>query len=561
MNQAPLDEAAHRRLMEAQALAGQRAAARQTYETCRAILQTELGIDPSPETKHLRLTIDDLRFASANRKSKTRTERSRGIVNRQSADLLSSVAPPNIAVWLSCFTWQMGDNSRWSLSPGKPVSVKHAWLENFCTAWPCKGWIYCVGGLLKRGGRLPYQPLIDALRECLERENAPDDLLADVWLAELSRLLPELRDRYPDLPPPATDENLARIRLPEAVTRLGQALTARRSLALLIDDLQWADDASLDVLRYVCRAWTTSNLSILILLTLRSEALATVPEIESWLAALGREVALTRLMLNALTAAETEELVLVLTEQQRRKGAGEQGSELIPSTPLPPGSSAHFATWLYQETAGQPFFISETIRALPEQNWTKGKLLPEGLLPPGVRQVILAQLKVLPDNATALLTAAAVLGRPCAFEGLCQITGLSELTALPDLETLLNHRLLLETNDLLRPYHFAHDKIRDVVYTEAGDARRQVYHRRALAALEVATSHPELNRRVAELAHHALAARLPEAAFRYSLAAGDEAMRLFAIRDAIIHYEQARHQLSINNEQLSISTRSVQSQS
>ena len=54
------------------------------------------------------------------------------------------------------------------------------------------------GRAFEMGGRLAYQPLIDALRLRLEEENAPDDLLDDVWLAELSRILPELRERYPE---------------------------------------------------------------------------------------------------------------------------------------------------------------------------------------------------------------------------------------------------------------------------------------------------------------------------------------------------------------------------
>jgi len=58
------------------------------------------------------------------------------------------------------------------------------------------------GHAFELGGRLPYQPLVEAVRERLEKENAPEDLLDDVWLAELARLLPELRVRYPDLPAP-----------------------------------------------------------------------------------------------------------------------------------------------------------------------------------------------------------------------------------------------------------------------------------------------------------------------------------------------------------------------
>ncbi len=105
------------------------------------------------------------------------------------------------------------------------------------------------------GGRLPYQPLVEALRPRLEEENAPEDLLDDLWLAELARLLPELRGRYPDLPAPTEDALTARGQLFEAVARLLDALAQRAPLVLLLDDLQWADEASLDLLRYLGASW------------------------------------------------------------------------------------------------------------------------------------------------------------------------------------------------------------------------------------------------------------------------------------------------------------------
>ena len=80
---------------------------------------------------------------------------------------------------------------------------------------------------------------------------------------------------------------------------------------------------------------------------------------------------------------------------------------------------------------------------------------------------------------------------------------------------------------------FGHAKVRAVVYAEAGEARRSIFHRRAVKALQAAAP-------AAVLAYHALAAGLVEPAFRWSLAAGDEAMRVLAVRDAITFYEQAR---------------------
>jgi tetratricopeptide (TPR) repeat protein len=83
-------------------------------------------------------------------------------------------------------------------------------------------------------------------------------------------------------------------------------------------------------------------------------------------------------------------------------------------------------------------------------------------------------------------------------------------------------------------YRFAHDLIRDVVYTELGAARRQVLHQRVLVLLQTEGA------AAAELAYHARAAGEAEAASRYSMQAGDEALIVFAVEEAIGHYQQAR---------------------
>jgi tetratricopeptide (TPR) repeat protein len=87
-------------------------------------------------------------------------------------------------------------------------------------------------------------------------------------------------------------------------------------------------------------------------------------------------------------------------------------------------------------------------------------------------------------------------------------------------------------------YSFSHEKIRQVVYTEAGRARRQVLHRRAFEVLK------EGGAPAAQLAWQALAGGLAESAFQYSVTAGDQAMEVFAARDAIVHYERARSLLA-----------------
>jgi transcriptional regulator with XRE-family HTH domain len=133
------------------------------------------------------------------------------------------------------------------------------------------------GRAFETGGRLPYQPVVDALRSCVEREHAPEGLLPDVWLAELTRLLPELRERCANLPVSTGDEAVARTRLFEAVARLGHALSERAPLVLFVDDVQWADEASFDVIHYLARRWAGRQTRALLLVSIRSEALAATP--------------------------------------------------------------------------------------------------------------------------------------------------------------------------------------------------------------------------------------------------------------------------------------------
>ncbi|MDQ3966206.1 MAG: tetratricopeptide repeat protein [Actinomycetota bacterium] len=164
-----------------------------------------------------------------------------------------------------------------------------------------------------------------------------------------------------------------------------------------------------------------------------------------------------------------------------------------------------------------------------------------GLLPESVREAIGVQLSRLSSAASGLLAAGAVLGSGFTFEQLLRVADLSEGEGLSALDETLASRLVREADPPNDSYAFSHDKVRDVVYTEAGAARRRVFHRRALAALE------EEGAPAAGLTRHALAARMPEAAFRHLLAAGDAAMAVFAAEDAIGYYEQVRGLLGVES--------------
>jgi DNA-binding SARP family transcriptional activator len=538
---AAASEAAYRRLMEAYFAAGDGAAALRAFEACRRALQDRLGVEPSSETQALAARI--------------RAGASSGPTMQQAPSRVSGVTGPSrgrlevpfvgrseeFGVLAAEYHFAREGSARAFAVAGEAGIGKTRLVEQFLRWALAEGADVLRGAAFEATGGLPYGPLVGALRERVDRERAPDDLLGDVWLSELSRLLPELRERYPDLPPPTSDEVAAKARLFEAVTMLIATLAERKPVVLFVDDLQWADAATFDLLRYASRRWAEEGAPVLLVMAARTET----PEVRTRLtqrrAGFAHDLPMRRVVLGPLTEGDTVRLLRSLAFPER-EGGGEEIDRL-----------ARFGGWLHNETGGQPFFLSETLSALVEggvlvrQRDAGGWKVdvgeaPGDMVPPGVREAILARLARLGPGASILLWAAAVLGRPSDFEGLRSVAGMDEDEGLSALEAALASGLLREVTedrtplgeDGLETYACAHDKIRDVIYTEAGGARRRVYHRRALGLLE------REGAPAAELARHALAAGLSGEAFRHLLGAGDEAMALFATSDAVEHYGSAK---------------------
>lgn len=541
----PLQEAAYQRLMRLYLTAGNYRAALNTYEECRRTLAEELRARPLPETQALAERIRrEANAATAGRQIGTPAlSAMRGIsgavVTPSTAFTIPIVGRAREhAMLVDLYQTVMRGQARTLILTGEAGIGKTQLIRNFLAWAAAYGADVLQARAFETGGRLPYQPLIESLRPRLERENAPDDLLSDTWLAELTRLFPELRDRYPDLPAATGDEMTARGRLYEALTRLGLALAEKRPVILFLDDLHWADTATLDVLYYAARRWRESTPPLLLLLNLRSENLVTANNLTGWIAGMERDVQATRLALEALTPEETLQLLQSLaldSEQQEQVEA--------------------FGQWLFTETQGQPLYITETLKALLEHGmltripqsdnrWridfrAVDKNALRRILPPGVREVIRVRLNQLTPDAFALLVAGAVLGRNASFEQLCQVAGLNEEAGLNALDEALRLRFLRNGEEVdvsgmgisSSAYFFTHDKVRDVVYLEAGEARRRVFHSRALEGLTEAQA--------GERGQHALAAGLYSEACKLYVQAGDNALQIFAINDAIAFYAQA----------------------
>jgi DNA-binding SARP family transcriptional activator len=506
---APFTEQPYTRLMRLHFAAGDRGAALRVYADCQAMLTAEFHTMPTPETEALARRIRS-QAPPALYPSPGPGSRRGSLSPFEDAPL---VGREREAVTLRQRYHAASHHQTQVVTLlGEAGIGKTRLATEFLTWAAAQGADILQGRAFETEGRLPYQPLLEALRRRLERENAPDDLLSDVWLAELTRLLPELRERYPDLPLPFTalEEAEARAHLFEAVARLFQALAERAPLLLVLDDLQWADVASLDLLQYLARDWAVRGVPVLVLLCLREEALAHTPTLSDWLSSLGRALPLTRLRLLPLAAEDILRLVSALGSRGKMPGTRKA---------CPDPELERLGQWLFAETAGHPFFLVETLKTLLEQGQLTRHLTASGtwgialaeaagqvrqwrtLLPSGVRDLIRARLARLSPEARGLLAGAAVLGQGFTFEHLAQVAQMAEQDALQALEEVLKSGLLQETSTTgsparEQPYTFAHDKIREVVYAEVGKTRRRCLHRRVLEVLQQ-TAAP-----AAPLAHH-----------------------------------------------------------
>ena len=507
----PLNEEGYRRLMRLRFSQGDRAGALRAYANGRAVLAEQLQVEPEPETvalaTHIRHTAP-LRSPQVRGLQPSRTSPGQPPANLLDSPFLGRAA--EFGTLIECYLHAQGGQPQLAVLQGETGIGKTRLASEFLGWTQAQGADVLVGRALNTERQLPYQPLIDVLRLLLEQEPAPGDLLSAVWLAELSRLLPELRDRHPELPVPATDEELGHPRLFEATARLVQTWAARRPLVFFLDDMQWADTATLDLLLYLARSLADEGAPILLLLSVRTGAESFTGVQSTWMMALKRtSIALTALLLAAFTQEETRRFVQELAwaeqpvEVGNNHGATEGSREQREASTLRE-ALVPFANWLYFQTQGQPLYLVETLKGLlareiivpaPQGKGSWGLVLRTGLLaqipvdeliPSSVRELIRSQFGRLTPSAWALLVAGAVLGQGLTFERLIQVAQLDEPEGLRALEELLRHGWLcegtqVEEGQALDDYAFPREMIREVVSQEAGVTRQRIMQRRVSA--------------------------------------------------------------------------------
>ena len=366
---------------------------------------------------------------------------------------------------------------------------------------------------------MPYQPVIELVTHALDRVSAAALCnLAPVSLAELAALVPEVGERFPGLPKLSTDFPEARqARLSRAVDQLLEAARDGRPSILMVDDIQWADDASAQVLHYLARH--AAQRPVLVIYAYRDEAVDSDERFAQLIESLRRDTAARRVSLARLGYADTESLVAALADTKRGT----------------PG----LAERLHRETEGNPFFLMSILQSLsegetqlePRENGTPG------LLPDALRAAVRIRLAHVPKAIRPLLETAAILGRRFDFDTLLDVTREPETQLLDAVEALVKRRLLREEPEG-GIYDFSHDKLREVVYSDISGARRRLLHQSVAESLE---RHGEgaAHERDAQLAEHYERAHNWSKALRYLVLAAQHSQALFAMRDALHWLDRA----------------------
>lgn len=374
---------------------------------------------------------------------------------------------------------------------------------------------------------VPYQPWIQALSH-LVQHLGPDsvDALSPVHRAALARLVPALGDGGRSRGDAADSD---RVVLVHAVEMLLKAISADTPIVLVLDDLHWADAASLHVLRHLVTS--ADEMAVLILCTYRHTDLGQEHPLTALLADLHRQSGITRIRLSGLDDLETVELLTAVA-----------GHELD-------DDAVRLAHSLRRETDGNPFFTGELLRHLgesgvlyqgPDGRWVVEGDLGGAPLPASIRDVVSRRVARLGPDASRILSLASVIGRDFDLDILAQISERSEDDLLDMLEAATTAAVVAERPSRPGSFRFGHALIQRTLYGDLGAARRARTHQRVAEALEARPRGD--SSRNAELAHHWVAAIRPadhDKALHYTIEAADEALAALAPDDAIRWYRQA----------------------
>ncbi|MBI4715939.1 MAG: AAA family ATPase, partial [Nitrospirae bacterium] len=514
-------EAAYRTLMLGHYLSGHLNDVAILFKQCREALQSELGVEPSEETVRLYDQILRRRVPGIDKTVRSPITVSRSQRAPHSLGRLQFIGREK-EVGLLVAHLEAALQKRGSIvAIGGESGIGKTRLADEILVYAKAGSFLTAGGRCYSPPlRRPYEPFAEIFRQILKGRGREQLLsLSPFWLSCLPRIVPEipLPGNTPALPPIAVDQE--KQRLFEAVSRLLIDLSEQTPLALLLDDLHWADDETLEALHYVTRR--ISRERILILATYHPESVSSHPLLSQFLSEIQR-VSSRKLSLSHLSGRTLVDLF------QKMSAKGES-----------PERMERLALRIFDETQGNPLFVVELLQTLlekgvlkvnPRGKWTASEGGDEGSeslpweIPQGIRQVILSRLERVDPDCRICLGILSTLDRGFTKDLLGKLVEPEGPEATLALDECLRLGFLHEDPDLRGVYRFVHENIRKTVYDQLRFREKKEFHFRAARVLE---SEAASGAGAQELAHHFLLAEKWPQTFKYLVAAAESTHRTY----------------------------------
>jgi predicted ATPase/DNA-binding CsgD family transcriptional regulator len=377
-----------------------------------------------------------------------------------------------------------------------------------------QNWLIVSGDCFEGDFNFPFAPIIDLFRRYKTAAGLPEakQRLSD---PALLKLLPEL-DWLTSSSWLPTELEAEKRQLFHAIWQTFSGMAQGRPTLILIEDLHWCDETSLEFLLYLARHLTAQPL--LLMLSYRPDEVRS--SLQHMLAELNRTRLVTEFHLEPLSQNDVEAMLRAILDQQ--------------------GVNAEFLQTIVNLTDGNPFFIEEVLKTLSMADTHLPLDLTDNPLdriavPHTVKDIVQRRSQQLTPAAQRTLIAAAVAGRHFAFELLQDVLQCSQ-TELVDLtKELIAAQLLVEgaSGEL----SFRHALIQQAIYYQPLHIERKTWHQKIGESLE--RQHSQPSQHLNELAYHFYNAGDWHKTFEYSRRAGQEAQALYSPRSTLQHFTHA----------------------
>lgn len=441
---------------------------------------------------------------------------------------------PELAVLTAAVDNALSGRGQMVMLAGEPGIGKTRLAQELISRAESLGAQVMLGRCHEEQGVPPYWPWIQAIRSRVN-DSDPEQLRSEMGTgaAEIAEIVADIKERLPNVGPPPKVESpeQAQFRLFDSITTFLKTASQTQPLVLFLDDLHWADQPSLSLLRFAAKELGSHRL--LLLGTYRDVDLNRRHPLAETLGELTRERLFQRVQLRGLPQEDVARLI-----------------EITSGNSIPPG----LVEAVHSQTDGNALFVTEVVRMLAQEGDLNAESVEETdtwtiRIPEGVREVIGRRLNRLSEGCNQALTVASIVGREFTLDQLWPSMedppagpgpAITRDFLLEALEEASAGRVIEEMGETVGRYQFTHALVQETLSSELSLTQRVRLHARVAESLETLYG-LEAEAHAAELAHHFVQAQTVtgvEKVVRYSLAAGYKAVNVRAYDEALTHFER-----------------------